>query len=350
MGLSDPDFECPQCSALTEMPAVDICVCGRRVRTAPNMLGVQFYIGQSVRFFNKCGIDYGGIIRDITDREGEYTIMGYSESTWRSACYNEFHNISEIAVNSQVLGQMVVKSSRRRPPPRDPSPLKPAKASKKAVSKKGTSAPKKATAATEVTHQPFTPSLKSDHVVVYPRTVAIPAPTSLPPLKVPYSKPVASSSSTHRDHKRDIRRQKPVAIALPASPWIIDMLVSRGIGLDSEHDTCTFDPALRGNGSAPINSFERVEDLLCRVRFIEGCSMKLHRGVSRLDRSQQRALLHLIYENSKAGDHESQQDPRSFPAKAMNVRNQQAKGAQHTLRLVSLYSIRSEREVIIFEY
>jgi hypothetical protein len=103
-------------------------------------------------------------------------------------------------------------------------------------------------------------------------------------------------TDTHRDTPTDTPGQEEGVV------WITDAIVGQSWDMGEEHDTGIFSSVLRKwvNLSSPISEYDSVEDLFCRVVLIEGdCAVRRHRGVSRLDRCQQRALLHLLYDGSR---------------------------------------------------
>ena len=307
----------------------DICTCGKRLRTIPNSNGEQFYIGQFVAFLSKTQVTTTGYIRSIPKDRPDHAVVRYAESSWANDRFNEEHPVSRIAQSMVVLAENLPKRSRGQVVVRyEPQPAP--KASSRAK-KQVTSSSRKAVAKKHHTGS----SSRKTKTETKATHVSDPTPKDVTMRSVTTPSTTCSSVNDAPKLIAPPRRAVP-AKRIPDGPlpelssgdlWIIDIILQQPWEPGSEHDTCQFNPSLR-TGNMSICKFERVEDLICRVRLVECCAVKKHRGISRLDRCQQRALLHRIYESATASD----PGPSCFPRRAFTSSADVPKGAQHQLR------------------
>jgi hypothetical protein len=83
--------------------------------------------------------------------------------------------------------------------------------------------------------------------------------------------------------------------------WVTDFVCDR-INPDTEyeHDSYPFSSKARFRClDTSISEFSSINRLLCRIRFVEGCTPPIHSGKSRLNRIQQRKLCNAIYNNTQ---------------------------------------------------
>lgn len=99
--------------------------------------------------------------------------------------------------------------------------------------------------------------------------------------------------------KQAVMLEEARPCTLQLAPWVTDYVCANLAGPENEHNTFCFRPRERGrNINVSIKSMS-ISQLLRRVRFIEECSAKIHCGLSRLDRWEQRAMCHYIYNNTQ---------------------------------------------------
>lgn len=326
MDIDKVGSTCPDCAEMKAFPAEDFCNCGSRKRTEVNQKGYRFFLGQHVRFFNKSHIDSGGIILHISEDKGDKVTLGYNEKNWSHERYNESHDINRVAPTSEELSS---DKRSRRPTQILSPPLGIPKRDRidQDITKKNGKPLKKIKKLASKGDR----SVAADPVVSFPRT-SFAAPVPVKTKKSFLEKPAAQSKMVATT-KGPSTASKPSPTSAEQKKWILDCIINQDILPSNEHDSCIFNSELcKQSRLCCICDFDDVESVLCRIRFVEGCSEKLHRGKSRLDRCQQRALLHIIYQNARASIPVRNYTENTFASFAFLSRGKTPSQPQHRLR------------------